>query len=704
MRRSLFRGSGTLMVIALLALSGFAKAPAKSILTNDDKKNDETAASSTSDAAASDTKTDDTTTSGVSPATTASDQVPAPQAAEQKKSSSSSPDEYRPAPKFTPMLATTGTIGLFTVETGDTLPKGGFAFSVYGNKFGRMPGSVTIFQLGLDASYGITDTLNVYATFVPYGHTHVGNPSQLSLAPINSANPVFPGTVYPTLNPFGTGTPGYVEDFPLANQNGGGDGNLTLGLKYAFLSQRLGAPLSVSVRNDLIISTRSSYQQLLTNGMQSSPLSDLVSIAVSKQWSNVITAAFNVGYMFTGDYNGGPAPVHIADQFRTGAGLILFPESRIQPMTEYSAVMLTTSAGNFTPDNSFGARDPVDGIWGVRVYPWKHLAFDAGYRYMLNLRDANDRHGFVVKIGTAYWPEKAPPVNHPPTVTCSAEKSMVFLDAGDSVAITATASDPDGDPLTYTWTASGGRVDGTGAQVRWLSAGAAAGSYTITVHVDDGRGGAATCNSTVDVEQKPNHPPTITCSADRSSVFAGERVHITCNASDPDGDPLTYTWRANAGQIAGNGPNGDYDTTGLSPGTYTITTRVDDGRGGAADAQTPVEVQVVPPPPQASKINECMFGKLLSERIDNVCKRILDDVALRLQNEPRATAVIIGFSDTKERKADKVAGDRASNAVKYLGEKGIDASRVNTRTGSGQAGATNNRRIDVVFVPEGATY
>jgi flagellar motor protein MotB len=74
-----------------------------------------------------------------------------------------------------------------------------------------------------------------------------------------------------------------------------------------------------------------------------------------------------------------------------------------------------------------------------------------------------------------------------------------------------------------------------------------------------------------------------------------------------------------------------------------------------------------------------------------------------LQSEPRASAVIIGYSDPKERQPEKVAGDRATNAVKYLGEKGIDPSRV--ATGSGQAGADRqNRRIDVIWVPEGATY
>jgi len=74
-----------------------------------------------------------------------------------------------PAPKFTPMLATTGTIGLFTLETADTLPKHGFAFSAFGNKFGRMPGSVTVLQVGVDLSYGITDTLNFYAALIRTG-------------------------------------------------------------------------------------------------------------------------------------------------------------------------------------------------------------------------------------------------------------------------------------------------------------------------------------------------------------------------------------------------------------------------------------------------------------------------------------------------------------------------------------------------------
>jgi len=94
----------------------------------------------------------------------------------------------------------------------------------------------------------------------------------------------------------------------------------------------------------------------------------------------------------------------------------------------------------------------------------------------------------------------------------------------------------------------------------------------------------------------------ISCSAARPSVFAGERVQITCDASDPDNDPLTYSWQASAGKIDGNGRNGDFDMTGLSPAHYNADASVNDGRGGTASASTPSNVKYVPPPPQATKM------------------------------------------------------------------------------------------------------
>jgi outer membrane protein OmpA-like peptidoglycan-associated protein len=187
-------------------------------------------------------------------------------------------------------------------------------------------------------------------------------------------------------------------------------------------------------------------------------------------------------------------------------------------------------------------------------------------------------------------------------------------------------------------------------------------------------------------------------------VLSGERVRITAVASDPDGESLTYSWRTNGGQIVGSGSSVQLDTTGLSRGRYTVTGRVEDPRGGANDCTVNINVDVPPPPPQASKINECFFRQG-SATVDNVCKRVLDDVAVRLQNEPRAKVVLIGYSDPREPRAARLGQQRADAAKKYLAGKGVDAGRIDTRAAGGQAGAgRQNRRVDVIFVPEGATY
>ena len=692
------RAVAPLALCCLLAPSVWADGPAKPEAKSKKAKTDST------DVATTDAQPAKDATS----ATAARAATPAKKPAQGARGAGASNRASRgsEAPVVTPVPATTGTLGLFTVESGETLPTKGLSFSTYVNKFSRMPGSVTVLNLGWNFGVGVRDWLTFYAALEPYRHTHIGNPSQLSLRTPTSdtTNPPFPNAANRTIyRRLGVGLlPGYVEDYPLAANNDGGFGEVVLGFKLGILSEKRGNPVSFGIRNDFIIPTRTTLQDLLDNGTQSGQFNFATTVSLSKTWSNVAMLAANWGWRFTRDPRSSLDGSHLmaqADQMRVGVGFLLFPESRFQLMNEYTGVVFQ---GTHTPNTSFGARDPVDGVWGVRLYPWRSVALDVGYRYMLNLRNAHDRHGFVVKLGAVYWPEKAAPVNHPPVASCSADKSSVYVESGDTVTVRVQASDPDNDPLNYSWTATGGRVDGTGMEVRWNSAGTAAGTYTITARVDDGRGGTASCSVDVNVEKRPNRPPTMSCSVDRSSVLAGERVRVNAVASDPDNDPLSYSWRANGGQIVGSGASVQLDTTGLAPGRYTVTGRVDDGRGGAADCSVDVDVQSPPAPPQASKLNECFF-RAGSARVDNVCKRILDDVALRLKNEPKATVVVVAYSDPKEPK--KLAQQRGDNTAKYIAGKGVDLSRLNVRTAGGQAGGDKqNRRIDLIWVPEGATY
>src|SRR5208337_311804 len=192
-----------------------------------------------------------------------------------------------------------------------------------------------------------------------------------------------------------------------------------------------------------------------------------------------------------------------------------------------------------------------------------------------------------------------PPANRPPVASCSANPATVFEGSDDVVAVSATASDPDNDTLTYTWSATGGKVDGTGPQVRWSPTGVATGSYTVTANVSDGRGGTVSCTAEIRVEERPNRPPTISCSVDQSSVRPGDHVRITATASDPDNDPLTFTWQSNGGQIVGSGAEVQLDTTGLAAGSHAVTGHVDDGRGGVADCQAQFSIEAPPPAVEA---------------------------------------------------------------------------------------------------------
>ena len=312
--------------------------------------------------------------------------------------------------------------------------------------------------------------------------------------------------------------------------------------------------------------------------------------------------------------------------------------------------------------------------------------------------------GLVVRWGI---PNPPPPPNHPPVAACSANPTSVYAGSNEAVTVHVNASDPDNDTLTYSYTASSGTVEGTGPDARFNTSGLAEGTYTVNAKVDDGKGGTANCSADITVAKKPNQPPTISCSTDRSPIMPGERTGITATASDPDGDPLTYSYTATGGQVTGDGPKATFDSTGLSAGSYTVKCSVSDGRGGTADANTAVDVQQPPPPPQPSKAGDCGYNKAGASRFDNACKRVGDDVALRLTNDPSAKLVIVGYADAKEPKAAKLAQTRADLAKKYIVEKGVDASRISTRTGEastekGQEKA--NRRVDFVIVPEGATY
>jgi hypothetical protein len=312
-----------------------------------------------------------------------------------------------------------------------------------------------------------------------------------------------------------------------------------------------------------------------------------------------------------------------------------------------------------------------------------------------NMGAAKISGGLVFKFGSI----GPPPV--PPSAACSAQPTDVM--AGEPVQITVQPSNFNPKrTLTYTYTATGGKVNGTGQTVNVDTAGLAPGSYTVNANVTDGKKGSATCSASFNIRQ--NQPPTISCSANPTTVKPGDTAQITCQGQSPDNRPLTYKHEASAGTITPNGPNASLTTQGAQPGPITVTSTVTDDRNLSANAQTTVTVEAPPPPPppppQASKINQIEFPNTVKPwRVDNTAKAVLDDVALRLQREPDARLVVVGSKDPTEKRPNLDA-ERAVDSKFYLtNDKGIDPNRIECRSGG-----TAGKVAEFWIVPAGATY
>jgi hypothetical protein len=299
------------------------------------------------------------------------------------------------------------------------------------------------------------------------------------------------------------------------------------------------------------------------------------------------------------------------------------------------------------------------------------------------------------------------PSGVPPAASCSVQPTEVMV--GEPV--TANVSGSNFNPkhtLTYTWASTGGKLTSKDAAATIDTAGLAGGSYTVTAHVIDPKmkkGGDVSCSANFSVKELPKNPPTMSCTADPASLQAGATSNISCTCTSPDNVPVNVSgWTSTGGSVSGSGNTATLNTTGASAGPITVSATCTDSRGLTASASTQVTVETPPPPPpQASKLSECEFpNKVKPWRVDNTCKAVLDDVALRLQADPDARLVAVGNAEPTEKRKN-LAAERAVNSKAYLtggeAKQAIDASRIETRTGS-----AGTKTAEYWVVPAGATF
>ena len=671
-----------------------------------------------------------------------------------------------------------GTTGLFKTWDAETLRKGEFDFSFAWDRYHRDPGMLRFDNIPWGFAVGLGDRVEFFGSYEVMRRVRASNIREYRVLP--GALPV------PSWSPMGaarfTNEAAFI-DVPRSTAMG----DLRLGGKFNLLSERHYDGVGLAAVAFVKVPFLDSPTQL-NRGLGTGEWEGGWGLLFSKRAGR--GAQFHLNSMINWVRDPELEGIQLADLqpefwFRAGAA---FPSLFECGRTRGAQFIAELDSKIHFGSRTFGAnpRDPMDLILGVRGYPNEWMSIGGAYRYSLNKLDDNaalgiegrGKHGFIAQLT---FGKRS---NDPPTATCSVTNATIKED--ETTTVRVSALDPDCDPLTYTWTTTGGKVTGTGDTVTFDATGVPPGKYTVTATVTDGRHPPVTCSTeitvimknrpptvecdpkdltitipetgkitakatdpnndkltykwtvdgqplaadtatiefgsegrkpgtykvavtvsdgeltaecsvTVTVRERPNRPPTIECLTTSVDVASGGTAELRVRTADPDNDKVTVTWSATGGTVSGAGDTATFNSTGLRAGIYTVTATVDDGRGGRASCNMTVNV--------GERITLPCGFRAGRARLDNKCKAALDDIAVRMQNDTRLRAHIIGYTD--DSRGDKGLGiKRAEATADYLRKKQIDGSRLTTSDGGtskpvadnkSAAGRAANRRVEIEF-------
>jgi len=184
-------------------------------------------------------------------------------------------------------------------------------------------------------------------------------------------------------------------------------------------------------------------------------------------------------------------------------------------------------------------------------------------------------------------PPPEPPKNQSPLIQSLTAEPMV--NPAGKYLVVCTASDPEGDPMEYWWTADGGTIEGTGDSVTWTTP-ETGGAYNVKVMVRDRKGGETTQIVAISAAPTKNDPPRIikmTIDNKEPQEVNQIRIWVTANihcvAEDPEDGKMNYLWSATGGELKGEGPIVQWIAPGVS-GNHIIRVRVVDDKGKDAEA------------------------------------------------------------------------------------------------------------------------
>ena len=209
--------------------------------------------------------------------------------------------------------------------------------------------------------------------------------------------------------------------------------------------------------------------------------------------------------------------------------------------------------------------------------------------------------------------------NQPPTVETITDQNV---NEGDTLTITVTASDPDGDPLTFSGIGlqSFMTLDSATGALTVTPGATDSGTYPITITVGDGKGGLASVSFDIRVINVNAAPVLDPIGA--QTVSEGDILSLTITASDGDFDPITLTATGLASFMTFIDSGGGSATFTATPGythsgTYSVTVTAADTHGAASSETFTVTVVDTNPRVTQGLIGLWWFTGFSGQNFDN---------------------------------------------------------------------------------------
>ena len=264
---------------------------------------------------------------------------------------------------------------------------------------------------------------------------------------------------------------------------------------------------------------------------------------------------------------------------------------------------------------------------------------------------AGDTATVVIMLQQSTAP--TPYVNSAPRIT-ALTASAAQVKPGQTVTLAVTATDADGDALSYTWTATGGSfTNGSTATPTW-TAPAADGTYTLSVSVSDGKDGLAGLSlklavvggkGNASVSVSFNSWPVVSqvTGTPFGQIAPGGVVNLNATAADPEGDTLTYGWTDDCtGSFNGltvKNPVWTAPATAPTGGVCKLTVAVSDGKGGSTTGRLSVNVGL-PTVPNVPPVIDVIFQSSANVAAGDVVTLSAD------AHDPEGTALSFAWSTT----------------------------------------------------------